>query len=85
MMNFQDLINMINQSFEELDFVTARKYIEQNLDLIKERKSLLKSNARDLLNFLEKQKFEPIKRNVLAIINSINSYATKFDIRGLRE
>ncbi|WML44351.1 hypothetical protein [Neobacillus sp. PS3-40] len=39
MMNFQDLINMINQSVEELDFVTARKYIEQNLDLIKERKS----------------------------------------------
>jgi predicted nucleic acid-binding protein len=75
---------MINKSIEELDFVTARKYIEQNLDLLKEKKSLLKSNARDLLNFLEKQKFEPIKRNELAIINSINLYSTKFDIRGLK-
>jgi hypothetical protein len=75
---------MINKSVEELDFVTARKYIEQNLDLLKEKKSLLKSNARELLTFLEKQKFDPIKRNELAIINSINLYSTKFDIRGLK-
>lgn len=84
MMNFQELITLINKSVEELDFVTARKYIEQNLDLLKEKKPHLKSNARDLLNFLENQQFEPIKRSELAIINSINLYSTKFDIRGLK-
>ncbi|WML44398.1 hypothetical protein [Neobacillus sp. PS3-40] len=84
MMNFQELITMINKSVDELDFVTARKYIEQNLDLLKDKKSLLKSNARELLLFLEKQKVEPLKRNEQAVINSINLYSRKFDIRGLK-
>jgi hypothetical protein len=84
LINFQELICRINNSVDELDFVTARKYMEQNLDLLKDKKSLLKSNARELLTFLEKQKFEPLKRNELAVIHSINSYSTKFDIRGLK-
>jgi hypothetical protein len=84
LMNFQELISRVNNSVDELDFVTARKYIEQNLDLLKDKRPFLKSNARELLVFLEKQNFEPMKRKELAVINSINLYSTKFDLRGLK-
>jgi hypothetical protein len=83
-MNFQELISKINNSVDELDFITARKYIEQNLEILKDKKSYLKNNAREILVFLEKQNFEPLKRKELAIIHSINTYSTKFDIRGLK-
>lgn len=83
-MNPQELITLVNKAVEELDFLTTRKYIEQNMDLLKENKSLLKSNARELLSFLENQKIEPMKRSELAIINTINSYSSNFNIRGLK-
>lgn len=86
-MNNKDLINHINKSVEELDFITARKYIEENINYLNENKIYLKGNARELLNFLTKRidsGIEPLKRSELATINSINISASKFDLRGIK-
>lgn len=86
-MRTEDLIVEINKSVEELDFATARKYIEENLDYLNNNKLLLKSNARDILKFLSDLKnsgYQPITRTEMAAISAINSYATKFDVRGIK-
>ncbi|MET3698933.1 hypothetical protein SAMN05877753_110169 [Bacillus oleivorans] len=86
-MDIQDLIAKVNQSTDELDFATARVYIEENLQVLKEKQAKLNSNARELLRFLVDQKesgIQPLSRQEMAVINTINTYATKFDLRGLK-
>jgi hypothetical protein len=86
-MQLDELISKINQSVEELDFVTTRVYIEENVQVLNENKNLLKKNARDLLEFISKRLDsgkEPFKRQELAVFNVINNYSLKFDIRGLK-
>ncbi|HWO75329.1 MAG TPA: hypothetical protein VNM69_05325 [Bacillus sp. (in: firmicutes)] len=86
-MDIQELIEKVNQSTDELDFVTARVYIEENLNVLKEKQAKLNSNARELLRFLVTQMesgVKPLSRQELAIINTINAYATKFDMRGIK-
>lgn len=75
---------------EELDLITARKYIEENEDILSEyqHKKLLKKNARELLDFLISMKnnpdHQPLTRDEKAMILTINSYASKFDVRGVK-
>ncbi|MDF2605974.1 MAG: hypothetical protein K0S34_164 [Bacillales bacterium] len=86
-MQLDELISKINQSVEELDFVTTRIYIEENVQILNENKNLLKKNARDLLEFITKRLDsgkEPFKRQELAVFNALNNYALKFDLRGLK-
>nr|WP_295971488.1 hypothetical protein [uncultured Bacillus sp.] len=86
-MQLRELAAKINESVENLDLVTTRKYIEENLELLSKRKALLNSNARSLLDFLLDQKksgVDPLSRKELAVINSINVYAYKFDLRGIK-
>ncbi|MFT4416424.1 hypothetical protein ACLM5H_21410 [Fredinandcohnia humi] len=86
-MHIRDLIDEVNRSVEELDLVAARKYIEENLEILNEQKTHLKRNARELLKVLtemQKSGYKPLSRQELSIIQTINSYASKFDLRGLK-
>ena len=86
-MQLSELLTKVNDSVENLDFVTTRKYLEENLEILSQHKNLLNRNARSLLDFLVDQKksgVEPLSRKELIIINSINAYANKFDLTGIR-
>lgn len=86
-MEFKELIAKINKSVDELDLVTTRKYIEGNVDVLNKNKSLLKGNARDLLNFIMKNMESgqaPLSRTEMATVLAINTFATKFDLRSIK-
>ncbi|MBT2681718.1 hypothetical protein J7E38_22425 [Bacillus sp. ISL-35] len=86
-MHVLDLIARINNRVEELDFAAARLYMEENIEILNENRSHLKSNARELLEFLTKRMEagqQPLTRKDMAIINAVNNYASKFDLRGLK-
>jgi hypothetical protein len=86
-MNIKEIIDLINKSVEELDFVTARMYIERNIDSLVPHKNLLKSNAKDILNFLSESlqsDQKPLTRKDMITINTINSYAYKFNVKGIK-
>lgn len=86
-MHVLDLIGRINNSVEELDFAAARMYMEDNIEILNANRSHLKSNARDLLEFLTKRMeagVKPLTRKDMAILNAVNSYASKFDLRSLK-
>lgn len=86
-MNNTELIEKINRSVDELDFVTSRKYIEHNLDVLETNKSHLNRNARELFEFIMDRLDSGYKqptRSDIATIQTINSYASKFHIRGVK-
>ncbi|MEL4025107.1 hypothetical protein [Lysinibacillus endophyticus] len=86
-MDVRDIITKINESVEQLDFTTARKYIEENLELVEQKRSLLKTNAREILKFIIEKMIsgeKPLSKSELNDIRVINTYATRLDIRGLK-
>lgn len=86
-MKINEIISKLNQSIEELDLVSARQYIEQNMEALNANKSLLKNNARVLLDFftnISETGIQPLNRQELSAIHSINTYAARFDLRGLK-
>lgn len=86
-MHLKELILKVNKSADELDFITTRKYIEQNISMLNEHKRYLQSNARELLDFLTDNydgNLEPLTRKDMASLNAINTYASKFDLRSLK-
>jgi len=86
-MKHEDLLNQINKFVEELDFVTARKLIEDNLEVVKNHRVYLKNNARELYNIIIERAESgqtPISRQDMATLLAINSYASKFDLRSLK-
>lgn len=86
-MHVLDLIARINNRVEELDFAAARLYMEENMEILNENRNHLKSNARELLEFLTKRMEvgqQPLTRKDMAVIGAVNSYASKFDLRGLK-
>ncbi|OMP68377.1 hypothetical protein [Domibacillus epiphyticus] len=86
-MEFEELVRKINKHVEELDYFSARKYIEQNIDDLQQNKHLLNSNAREILMFLVDQinsGHAAMTRQELSAINAINEYSYKFDLRGIK-
>ncbi|PLR83539.1 hypothetical protein CVD25_01280 [Bacillus canaveralius] len=86
-MQLSELILKINKSVEDLDLISTRKLIEANITILNQNKNLLKSNARELLEFLTNSldnEDKPLTRQELGAINSINAYASRFDVRGLK-
>jgi hypothetical protein len=86
-MHVLDLVARINNSVEELDFAGARMYMEENIEILNKNRNYLKTNARDLLEFLTKRMEagqQPLTRKDMAVINAVNSYASNFDLRGLK-
>lgn len=83
----KELIRKINQSVEELDLVSTRMYIENNLEVVIDNKRFLKQNAREILNFLIEQResgVKPLSRKELAIVKAVNTYASQFDLSGFK-
>nr|WP_285856902.1 hypothetical protein [Mesobacillus subterraneus] len=83
----KELTATINKYVEDLDFGTARVYLEENLTVLNENKNKLNSNARALLEFIsdrQQEGVQPLTRKDMSIINATNSYASKFDLRGLK-
>ncbi|UPO90413.1 hypothetical protein [Niallia sp. Man26] len=86
-MYIEQLIQTINEKVEELDLVTARKLMEENIEYLKKNERKLKKNGRELLKFITdsiQTGYEHPTRQELAIYYSINTYASKFDVRGLK-
>ncbi|MCA0970949.1 hypothetical protein LCM20_10135 [Halobacillus litoralis] len=82
-----EVITKINKSVDEMDLVTARTYIEENLDELEDQKHLMKGNARELVNFfIEKRNKgeQPLTRQEMSDIYAVNVYAKRFDVRGLK-
>lgn len=86
-MSLDALTAKINRYVEDMELSTARVYIEENIDLLNENKNMLNRNARELLDFLIKMQAEdgePLTRKDMAVIYAINTYANKFDVRGIK-
>lgn len=86
-MDFQELLKQLDKSIGSLDLVSARKYIEENLDILTKNRQLLRGNSRAMFDLI-KQKIDsgekPLSRHEMTVIYSINTYATKFDLAGLK-
>ncbi|WP_079506857.1 hypothetical protein [Mesobacillus jeotgali] len=86
-MTVAELTSTINKIVDDLDFATARVLLEENMDVLNEHRNRLNSNARELLNFISemhKTGAQPLTRKEMSLINAVNSYASKFDVRGLK-
>lgn len=86
-MDINELLRKVNTSIDNLDLITARRVIEDNIDLLNENRHHLKSNARSLLDILKNStssEFSTLNRSEMNILNSINLSASKFDVRGLK-
>lgn len=82
--NQQELFRTINKCLDDLDFISARKYMEENMELLKDHKHHLRRNARELFNFLINNTANTITRREMNVIYSINSYATNFNVRSIK-
>lgn len=86
-MNNKELIERINKSANELDFVKTRKYIEHNLKVVETNRNHLNQNARELFRFITDNirsgHIQP-SRSDIATVNRINSYASSFHIGGIK-
>ncbi|KGR76543.1 hypothetical protein [Ureibacillus sinduriensis] len=86
-MDIKDVITKINKSVDALEFTSARKYIEENIELVNQNRMHLKSNAREILKFLNNQSEsgeEPLTKAEISLLNTLNVYATRFDIRSMK-
>lgn len=86
-MDINELMKKMNEVMDNLDFVSARKIMEENMELINENRHLLRSNARSLLQILKdntEPHIKPLNRIEMSVVHAINAYASKFDVRGLR-
>lgn len=86
-MNLEVLTAKINKNVDDMEFATARIFIEENIKLLNEHKNMLNKNARELLSFLLEMQADggqPLTRKEISIINAVNTYANRFDIRGMK-
>ena len=85
-MSERELFTTINKCVNELDFVSARKYMEENIELLNRYKHRLQHNAQELFEFVANRDLnsEMLNRKELNIINAINEYAANFNIRGFK-
>ncbi|WP_025783958.1 hypothetical protein [Sporosarcina sp. D27] len=83
-MNSHELFKMINQCVDELDFITARKYMEDNVDLVKTHKHHLQRNAQDLFEFVLNSDGRRLTQSEVKVIHAINDYAAHFNIRSFK-
>ncbi|MEK4485299.1 hypothetical protein MHH81_06795 [Psychrobacillus sp. FSL H8-0484] len=86
-MDISELMKKINGNMDKMDLVSARRLIEDNIELIRQNRHLLKSNSRSLFEILNnntKSVINTLNRKEMNVIYSINSYASNFDIRGLK-
>jgi len=84
-MEFREIISEISKSFEIHDLVSVRELVEDNLELLNKNKHRLNGKIKNVFDFFTNQSdFLPLNRSDVAVINTINHYASNFDVRGIR-
>jgi len=84
-MGLREIITEITKSLDKHDLVSVRKNIEDNLEILSQNKHRLKGQLKTVFDFFTNQlNDQPLNRNDLAVINTINHYATSFDLRGIK-
>lgn len=83
-MNTHELFKLINQCVDELDFITARKYMEDNRDEVKAHKHHLQRNAQELFEFVLNSDGKRLTQSEIKVIHAINDYAVHFNIRSFK-
>ncbi|MFJ7825704.1 hypothetical protein [Psychrobacillus sp. NPDC096623] len=86
-MEINELMKKINESMEKLDLISARRLIENNLELISENRHLLRRNARSLFEMLTNNTesvINSLNRKEMNVLYSINAHASNFDVGGLK-
>lgn len=86
-MRLEELISKIHKSVNNLEYSATRKYIEDNFEILKRNKYLLKGNARELFEIILNEKSangEKISREEIRVLNAINSNAVSLNVRGIR-
>ena len=85
-MNSHELFDVVNKCVDELDFVSARKVMEENRDVLKRSKHRLHQNAQDLFAFVMNRDAdnEVLSQKEVNVIQAINKYASSFDIRAFK-
>ncbi|MER2076533.1 hypothetical protein [Psychrobacillus psychrotolerans] len=86
-MDFPELLKQLNKSIDSLDLVSARKYIEENIELLTKNRQLLRGNSRAMFDIIKQKKDtgeKTLSRHEMTVIYSINKYATNFDLAGLK-
>ena len=86
-MDLQHLISTINYYADNSDYASARRHIEDNLEILRDKRVLLKNNAREILKFLLEQKESgknQLSRKEMKIIYTVNHYANDLSVRGIR-
>lgn len=86
-MRLKDIVTSINDAVDALNYAAARKFIEDNFEMVYQHRHLLNNNAREIFKFVQKNmnsEEEPLTKEEIKTIMVINTYATKFDIRGLK-
>lgn len=81
------MIHTINDCMEKLDYITVRKYIIDNIHHLNLYKHLLDDATLNVLQYLNTtidSEPQPVSRQEVAIIYSINMYSKMFDVRSLR-
>lgn len=86
-MNLKKILHDLQKYMDKSDLVSARRLIEEHLQLLLVNKNLLNRNVREMVDILasmEETGFRPLNRQELNQIHHINSYASTFDLRGLK-
>lgn len=83
-MNAQELFKAINQCVDELDFISARKYMEQNQTLLQRAHHRLNRNAQELLQFVTDKGGDTLTQKEINTLHALNHYASNFDIRAFK-
>ena len=87
MNNIEEIIEKINENMEKLDILATKKIIEDYMLQLDRRRHHLLASARELFDSIKHKQesgLPPLTRKEVSILYTINIYASKFDIRGVR-
>lgn len=83
-MNSNELFKLINRCVDEMDFISARRVMEENVEIIMESKHRLQQNARELFEFVVSTDGELLTQKDIQIIHVLNNHAVHFDVRSFK-
>ena len=83
-MSAYEVCKKVNQCVDDLDFVAARKMMEDHFDMLVENKHRLQRNAKDLFEFVEHSDGKLLTQEEIQLLHAMNRYATSFDIRAFK-
>ena len=86
-MHVKKWVHTIEKCLAASDLVTARRLVEENMGELQAHPHLLTRQIRDLVDVLHammETDIQPLNRHEMNQIQYINSYASAFNVRGLK-